>query len=81
MREPIYYCHNESRALHFFRRGLQAENAYERGLDAEDSSSLSVRDFYEVDHSRREVNDLVERDPFNVGAILFVSALPLPRSK
>ena len=49
---------------------------YERGLDAEDLS-LSVRDFYEGDLrlSRREVNDLVERDPL-FGAILFVSALP-----
>ena len=50
---------------------------YERGLDAED---FSVRDFYEGDLSRRGVNDLVERDPF-FGAIMFVPALPLPRSK
>lgn len=47
-----------------------AENVYERGLDAEDLS-LSVRDFYESDLSEREVNDLVERDPF-FGAIFKV---------
>jgi len=47
-----------------------AENVYERGLDAEDLS-LSVRDFYEGNLSRREVNDLIERDPF-FGAIIGV---------
>lgn len=52
---------------------------YERGLGGEDLS-LSVRDFYEGDLSRRGVNDLVERDPF-FGAIMFVSALPFSRSK
>lgn len=64
----IFYC----------RREL-AESVYERGLGAEDLS-LSGRDFYEGDLSRRGVNDLVERDPF-FGAIMFVSALPFPRSK
>lgn len=44
-----------------------SENVYERGLDAEDLN-LSVRDFYEGDLSMREVNDLVEREPF-FGAI------------
>jgi hypothetical protein len=63
----------------FLKRRELAENVYERGLDAEDLS-LSVRDFYEGNLSRREVNDLIERDPF-FGAIMYVSALPLPRSK
>lgn len=67
------------RPYNYFSSRELAENVYERGLDAEDLS-LSVRDFYESDLSEREVNDLVERDPF-FGAILFVSALPLPRSK